>query len=85
MRSIDEFVTKVSDAILNPLVILLFAAAFLVFLWGVFQFVYAGEDSKDREDGKRHLLYGVIGMTIMVAAYAIMEIIRATAGRLFGN
>ncbi len=83
--SIDEFITKVSDAIFNPLVILLFAGALLVFLWGVFQFVYAGGESKDREDGKRHLLYGVIGMTIMAAAYAIMEIIGATAGRLFGN
>lgn len=83
--SIDEFIERVSVAVFNPLVILLFAWAFLVFLWGIFQFVYAGEESKDREDGKRHLLYGVIGMTIMVAAYAIMEIIRATGRTLFGN
>lgn len=83
--TIDEFITRFSEAILNPLVIFLFATALLVFLWGAFQFVYAGGESKDREDGKRHLLYGVIGMTVMAAAYAIMEIIRATAGRLFGN
>lgn len=72
-------------AVLNPLVILLFAGAFLVFLWGIFQFVYAGDDATAKEDGKRHLLYGVIGMTIMVAAYSIMEIIGATGRTLFGN
>ena len=81
---IQELITKVSDAIVNPLVVLLFSVAFLVFLWGAFQFVYYADDTKMREDGKRHLLYGVIGMTVMVAARGIMEVLRDTSN-IFSN
>jgi len=44
------------------------------FLFGVSQ----GSDKK--EDGKQHMLWGVIGMFIMVAAMAIIRLILNTFG-----
>lgn len=80
--TIEQLIYRISEAIVNPIVLLLFSFAFLVFLWGVFEFVYNADDQNARENGKRHLFYGVVGMTIMIAAVAITKIIEATA-RLF--
>jgi hypothetical protein len=79
--TVDDLINRVSNAIVNPIVLLLFSWAFLMFLWGVFQFVYAADDLKAREDGKRHLLYGIIGIVVMVGAIGIVNIIKATVAQ----
>ncbi|MBI2482416.1 MAG: hypothetical protein HYV76_02570 [Candidatus Vogelbacteria bacterium] len=66
--------------ILNPVITLLFAAALLYFLWGVFQ-LFSGEDSDEaRIVGRRHMIWGVTGLFIMVAVYGILQIICNTIG-----
>lgn len=78
--SIDEFVSKVSDVIINPILALLFAAGLLVFVWGVIEFLAGqngiGEGAGNK--GKMHMLWGIIGMFIMVAAYTILKLIANT-------
>lgn len=76
--TVQTLINRVADAIINPLLLFLFSWAFLMFLWGVFQFVYSSDDLEARATGKRHLLYGIIGMAIMAAAVGITQIIRAT-------
>lgn len=80
--AIDTFISRVATAIVNPIIYLLFSLAFLVFLWGVFQFVWNSDDATTKEEGKRHLLWGVVGMAIIVAASGILAIIQATANSL---
>ena len=75
-----ELVAKINDAILFPLIALLMAIAFLMFLWGVFEFVKNADNQTARETGRRHLLFGVIGMLIMLSAYAILSIAAGTFG-----
>ena len=75
------FVGKISVAIINPLLALFFAAGLLLFVWGIIEFLGGlSEDSEKKEDGKRHMLWGVIGMFIMVAALAIINLITNTFG-----
>jgi len=72
--SSSVLVSRITEFIIQPLIGLLFAAATVVFVWGIFQFI-AGSDSEDaRSEGKRHMLYGLIGMFIMVAAWGILNI-----------
>ncbi len=73
-------VDKVNDAILFPLIALLMAVAFLIFLWGGFEFVRNSDSEAGREKGKTHLLFGVIGMLVMLSAYAILNIAAGTFG-----
>jgi hypothetical protein len=75
-----EFVVKINDAILFPLIALMMALAFLFFLWGAFEYVKNAENQTARETGKRHLIYGVLGMFIMLSAYAILNIAAGTFG-----
>ncbi len=68
------FVSKMNEVILFPLITLLLGIALLVFLYGLFEFVKDAGSDDARETGKRHMLYGIIGMLIMLSAYAILTI-----------
>lgn len=75
-----SLVNKLAEVIVNPLIKLAFAIAFIVFLWGVFQYV-KGADSEDaRATGVKHMTWGIIGLAIMFAAKAIVVLIGATVG-----
>ena len=78
MVEFREFMSKVNAAIVNPLIILLIAAASAYFLWGLAQFIMNSDDAAGREEGKRKILWGLIGLTIMVSVSAILNILLGT-------
>ena len=71
---------RIEAAILFPLITLLMGIALLVFLWGAYEFVYNADSEMGREAGRRHMLYGIIGLLVMLSAYAILRIATATFG-----
>jgi len=77
---IAVFVGKINRYITNPLIILMFAAALLYFLYGVFNFLSHADDAEARETGKEHILWGVVGMFIMLGVFTILHIIERTLG-----
>ena len=79
-KPITVFVGKIDDLIVNPLIILMFAAGLVYFLYGVFQFIVHADDSEERAVGKSHMLWGVFGMFIMFAVFALLHIIQNTIG-----
>lgn len=74
------FVGKFNDAILFPLIALLSAVAFLVFLFGCAQYVMNAGNSSAREEGVKHITWGIIGLVVMVSAWAILGIAAGTFG-----
>ncbi|HEY0948157.1 MAG TPA: pilin [Candidatus Paceibacterota bacterium] len=63
----------------NVLVPLVFAIAFIVFIWGVFQyFIMGGADEEKRENGKSLMLWGIIGFFVMVSVWGLVNILRGT-------
>ena len=78
--TIVPFLKKVDQVILNPLLTLVFAIALLYFFVGVFQFVKSDMADKSREEGKKKILYGLIGMFVMVSAYGLIRIVLGTFG-----
>lgn len=75
-----SFVDKIKAAILYPLISLLFGVAFFVFLWGIFQMVAHATSEEARTTGKNHMLFGIIGMVVMLSAFALLQIGANTAG-----
>ncbi|MBY0310379.1 hypothetical protein K2Q16_04535 [Patescibacteria group bacterium] len=75
-----NFVAKVNDIILVPLIALLMGVAFLIFLYGCAQFIMNADNESAREEGRKHILWGVIGLVVMISAYAIIRIALATFG-----
>lgn len=77
---IAGLVKRVNQYILNPFIGLLFAVALAYFIYGVFEFL-ANADSEDaRTTGKSHMLWGIIGMFIMMGVFGIMQIVINTLG-----
>lgn len=76
----QEFLGMFNEAILYPLITLMMAAALLVFLYGAFEYVKGASNEGARETGKRHLLYGTIGMLIMLSALSILALAAGTFG-----
>lgn len=74
------FLNKVNDAILNPFIILLFSIALLVFLYGVFQLIRNASDDKARTDAKMAVVWGIVGMLIMISAFGIIRLVLNSTG-----
>ena len=65
---------KINSIILFPLISLLLAAAVLLFVWGGLKYLLNAEDASARKEGQRHMLFGIIGIVVMVSALAILNI-----------
>lgn len=74
------FVERFNEVILYPVILLLTGIAFLVFLYGCLIYITHAENSSAREEGRSHIIYSLIGMFVMLVAYAILSIAANTFG-----
>ena len=77
---IGSLVKRVNTFILNPFIAFLFAVALAYFVYGVIEFLMNGDSDEARSTGKQHMLWGVIGMFIMMSVFGIMQLIITTLG-----
>ncbi len=75
-----SFVAKLNEVIIFPFITLLSAVAFLIFLWGCAQYILNGGNEKSREQGVKHITWGIIGLVVMVTAWAILSLAAGTFG-----
>ena len=78
--SLDSFVSNVGREIINPLIIFLFALALAYFLYGLVEFIANGANDEKKTTGKSHMLWGVVGLTIMMGVWFIMGVVLNTLG-----
>ena len=78
MPVLNSFLNNVVTQIINPIILLLSAGAFVVFLWGVFEFILRAADSKKREEGRQAILWGIVGLVIIFGAYGIINVALGT-------
>jgi TRAP-type C4-dicarboxylate transport system permease small subunit len=75
-----SFVDKVNTIILFPLIALFMAAAFFMFLIGCAEYIMGAANNEARSKGIKHITWGIIGLVIMVSAWAILMIAAGTIG-----
>lgn len=78
--TVDQLLNNITSIVLNPIIALLFAVALLIFFYGIVQFINSETSDSKREQGKRKIIYGLVGMFIMFSAYGIIRLILATFG-----
>ena len=76
----NEFLIKVQDAILTPIITLLSLGAFLLFIWGIVEFIAGSDNEEKRKTGQQHMVWGLIGLVIIFGANAIVSLMKATVG-----
>ncbi|HSE56578.1 MAG TPA: hypothetical protein VLB02_00635 [Candidatus Paceibacterota bacterium] len=74
-EGIQELVFKLNKFILNPLIILAFSLALAYFLWGLVAFIKNAANAEARKTGQQHMLWGIVGMVIMVSALGIINLL----------
>lgn len=79
-----SFVSKLNEVILFPTIALLSSVAFLVFIFGCFQYIALSDNEQARQKGVAHITWGIVGLVVMLSAYAILSVVVGTFG-LQGN
>jgi hypothetical protein len=74
----DAFLGKLEANIINPIIEFLFALAVVFFLYGVLEFFLNQDNEEKKTTGKQHMLWGIVGIAIMIGVFTIMEIILNT-------
>ena len=80
MITIGSLLNNVGQ-VANRAISLLFVIATLVFLWGIIRYVIAGEDEEKLKEGRQYIIYGLIGLAVMLAVWGIVGAVVKT---LFG-
>jgi len=73
----NGFVTldRIVELIIDPAVLLVFSLGFMLFVWGLVEFIANPADTTRKEKGQQHMLWGIVGMFIMIAVGGIIALI----------
>jgi len=78
MDAFAKVIDPIIANILDPLIMLMFAVAVVVFVWGIVEMLMHADDPTSREKGRNHMLGGIVGIVIMVSAWGIVYFISNT-------
>ena len=70
-----KLINNIKTFIINPIIGFMFAVAVAMFLYGIVEYIYGADNEEKREVGKRHIIYGIIGIFVMVGVFGIMNLI----------
>ena len=70
-----QLLNKISKEILQPFVGFLMALAIMLFVFGIVEYMLGAANEDKREEGKRHMIWGIVGLFIMVSVWGIMRIL----------
>ena len=76
----DALLQKAVVAIVNPIIQVLFAVALFIFVFGVFEFVRGADKPEARTVGQKHMIWGIVGLVIMISVFTIIRILLNTLG-----
>lgn len=81
MNATGNLINKFVTFVIDPLMLVLFAAGFMLFMLGMVEFLLSqSKGGEAQKTGKDHMIYGVIGMLIMVSVGGIIAFLANTFG-----
>lgn len=79
LSGISNLVTQIGQ-IIAKLIPVLFALAIVYFFWGVIQYIRSAGDPKKADEGKSIMIYGIIGIAVMVSIYGLVAWLQGILG-----
>lgn len=84
LNNVSDVGSFIINTINNILVPVLFAIAFIMFLWGAFKtFIYGAQSEEVKKEGQNLMLYSLIGFVVMISIWGLVNILTGTLQ--FGN
>jgi len=77
---INNLIGKINEQIIAPIILLLFVGSLAYFFWGVADYIRGSGNEEIRKVGRDHMMWGIIGIFIMVSAWAIIKILLNSIG-----
>lgn len=79
--SFKGYVDGIIDLLNTVVVPVIFALAFLVFVWGVVNyFILHGGDEGKRAEGREFALWGIIGIAVLFSVWGFVSLLLSTLG-----
>ncbi len=83
--TLGDFLNKITQEIVNPLIVLVFALAVVVFGWGVVLYLSGTQGSDERvEKAKKIMWWGLVGMFVLVSIWGMVFLLCDFAGTCIG-
>jgi hypothetical protein len=76
----NELLQSALKVVVNPIIQVVFAIATVLFVYGVFEFIRGADNPDVRKQGQQHMLWGLVGLAIMVSVFTIIRILVNTLG-----
>jgi len=73
--SVKAILNSFTNILASYIIPLLMALCVAAFLWGVVRFIAASGNPEERGKAKNFIIWGLIGLTVMVAFYGIVLIL----------
>jgi len=77
---ITKLIENINTQIIAPIILLLFVLSLVMFFWGVADYIRGSDNEEARKTGKDHMIWGIVGIFIMVSAWGIILIVTNTFG-----
>lgn len=80
-EALTNVITEVLVLIDVYLVNFIFAVAFLLFIWGIYNyFIAGGANEEKRKEGRSFVIYGLVGFFIMFSLWGIVRVFTSSFG-----
>lgn len=80
-RTIQKLAGVVTEQIINPLIIFIFAIATVIFIGGIVRYLAnRSQQSEEIELARRNMQWGIIGMFIMASVFGIIQLLINSVG-----
>ena len=70
-----KLISNIKGYILNPIIGFMFAVAVVMFIYGIVEYIWSADNEEKVEVGKKHMIWGIIGMFVMIGVYGILNIL----------
>ena len=78
ISNVDNIIATIRSLISQALPIII-ALAVLVLMYGILKFIMSAGEEEKREEGKKFMLWGIIGLAVMVSIWGLVNILITSA------
>ena len=75
MNGGGEIVQQLYVVVVRPIMYFLIVLGIAVFVWGLIEFIASAGSDEGRQKGKQHIMWGLIGVTIMISVFGITSFV----------
>ena len=76
----DDLISKIIAGAIQPAVTFLIALSVAIFIFGIIEFIAGADNEEKRNIGKKHLIWGIVGLFIMLSVLGIKASIESFVG-----